>query len=247
MYDEKDLNALPADFTSLGADTPRGVINEEQLAGTVHENKAPEDSCSIPLEKIDIESQVTDLENNMETYKFSVSNPGFKTEDEQIMDVEKAVVVSEKQEKQTKKEKFGFSNPAFISEDKQNIQGEIFQDRQGLIFDPHDKVLVDERQNKNDSSDSNSLSERCASSPETDSVYSVEEGIAEDKIQTQQSDYVKDKSESASPTRPSSVSCRHSCGEMKKTWTDWFKSPLFYKVIHIIEPLACFVTLRVKL
>ena len=235
MYDEKDLNALPADFTSLGADTPRGVINEEQLAGTVHENKAPEDSCSIPLEKIDIESQVTDLEKNMETYKFSVSNPGFKTEDEQVMDVEKAVVVCEKYEKQTRKEKFGFSNPAFISEDKQNIQGEISQDREGLEFNPHDKVLADERQNKNDSLVSNSLSERCASSPETDSVYSVEGSIAEGKMRTQQSDYVKDESESASPARPSSLSCRHSCSEMRKTWTDWFKTPLFYKVICIIK------------
>lgn len=235
MYDEKDLNALPADFTSHGADTPRGIINQEQLAGIVVENKATEDRCNMPLAKIDIESCVTDLEKNMETYKFSVSNPGFKTEDEPVMDIEKAVVVCEKHEKQTRKEKFGFSNPAFISEDKQNIQGEISQEREGLEFDLHGKVLVDGRQNKFDSSDSNSLNERCVSSPETDSVYSVEGSIVEGKVRTQQSDYVKDESESASPTRPSSLSCRHSCGEMRKTWTDWFKTPLFYKVIHIIE------------
>ena len=214
---------------------PRRIINQEQLAGTVFENKATEDRCNIPLEKIDIESQVTDLEKNVETYKFSVSNPGFKTEDEPVMDVEKAVVVCEKQEKQTRKEKFGFSNPAFLSEDKHNVQSEISQEREGLEFDPHAKVLVEKRQNKNDLSDSSSLSERCASSPETDSVYSVEGSIAEGKIRTQQSDYVKDESESASPTRPSSLSCRHSCGEMRKTWTDWFKTPLFYKVIHKIK------------
>ena len=232
MYDEKDLNALQEDFTSLGADTSWGVINEEQLAGTVFENKAPEDRSNIPLEKIDIESQVTDLQKNMESYQFSVSNPGFKTEDE-LMDVEKVVVVCEKHEKQTTKNKFSFSNPSFINEDKQDVQGEISREREGLEFDPHHKILVEERQNY--SSVSNSFCEQQASSPETISVNSIEGSFAEGKIRTQQADYVKDESQSSSPTKPSSLSYRHSCGETRKTWTDWFKTPLFYKVIYIIK------------
>ena len=159
-------------------------------------------------------------------------------------------------EKPPKENEFSFSNPAFMSKDtEQDIESDIPQERHQLNVDLQQETLREERQSNR--SDSSGFSEGYASAPETDSVYSIDGSFSENKHRTDQDEYMKD--EAVSQTRPRSHSSHRSRGssftkgtdtsysgvsviieevnehDMKsskrnKTWIEWFKTPMFYKV-----------------
>ena len=163
-------------------------------------------------------------------------------------------------EQPIKETEIGLLNPLLISEDKQNA-GEILQETKRRDGDRQLENLVEERLSNR--SDSSGFSEGYASSPETASVDSAEASFAERKSRIGQKDYTKE--EISSQTRPRSLSTGRSRGnsftkgtdtsysgvsviieevnepeikrsKRRKTWTDWFKTPMFYKVfnVHIV-------------
>lgn len=255
LYDENELTATSAVTEGIE------VIQEEQ-ADLAIKNGTGKDSSTHSQEKKGVELRVTDLEKGQESNEFSFSNPAFQTDgrldivcDETVGNLDEdsgtqppPAVHSE----QTKKgNEFSFSNPAFISEDKQSTDGDIPRERSQSGGDSLNEELMEERQSNR--SDSSGSSEGYASSPETDSVSSIECDYVENEAQTEKSEYRKQEISAAdytSPqTRPGSVtkgSDTSYCGisviieevnehETKnsstiKTWTDWFKTPMFYKV-----------------
>lgn len=269
LYDQSDLNIPPEEYVSYTEAETMGVIPEEEQAGTVLDNGAVEDSCADPREKRDAESRVTDP--GQDGNGFSFSNPAFQTDGKLDTDGDKTegdlnedpgIQSRAKHAEHAKKEnEFSFSNPAFISKDKQSVEGKISQERSQVAGDTQNEKLLEERQSNR--SDSSRFSEGYVSSPETDSVNSIECAHTETKVQKEQTEYSKQEicaPDYTSPqTRPRSLSSRRGrgssfakgtdtsyCGvsviveevnehEMKssktsKTWTDWFKTPMFYKV-----------------
>lgn len=255
LYDENELTATSAVTEGIE------VIQEEQ-ADLAIKNGTGKDSSTHSQEKKGVELRVTDLEKGRESNEFSFSNPAFQTDGRLDIVCDETVGNSDEDSgtqppptvhsEQTKKgNEFSFSNPAFISEDKQSTDGDIPRERSQSGGDSQNEELMEERQSNR--SDSSGSSEGYASSPETDSVSSIECDCVENEAQTEKSEYRKQEISAAdytSPkTRPGSVtkgSDTSYCGisviieevnehETKnsstiKTWTDWFKTPMFYKV-----------------
>lgn len=218
-----------------------------------------------------IETCVIDLEESKRNKDFSFSNPAFKSEP--TTDCEEGVVVasgnipgweaSGKATVQPREENaFSFSNPAFIREDNQRNGCEKSQEKDAVEGDPSDENLMEERLSNR--SDSSGYSEGYASSPETDSVYSTDGSVTENKPQVEQDNCVKNEISSQvittvlSPceSRENSLNERTEtiCSEVsvvieerrkcnmkkikaKKTWTGWFKTPMFYKVFRFPFPV----------
>lgn len=265
MYDVNRLNALPAHLTSQGVVTHSEFRNDEKtMANTVSVKTALENRSEDLSERIDLEAHIKEVEETEKNVKFCFSNPGFKTEDEPDRKEEGTVVVLDetlvmerhiKLENETIKETFGFPNPAFVREGKQRLQSQIFQETNGLVDNPQQENLAEERQSN--SSDLSGYSEGYASSPETDSVCSSEGAFTEKKTRTQQVDSVENEPTWPTSARSLSSSCEDSStvetdthfngvtviiedvndhnmktSKTRKTWTDWFKTPMFYKVFH---------------
>ena len=266
MYDVNRLNALPAHLSLQGEVTHSEFRNDEKtMANTVPENKALENRSEDLSEKIDLEAHIKEVEETEKNVKFCFSNPGFKTEDEPVKKEEDTVVVLDKTpvierhmklESEPIKATFSFPNPAFVREGKQGVQSQIFQERNGLVDNPQQESLAEERQSN--SSDSSGYSEGYASSPETDSVCSSEGTFTEKKTRMQQVDSDENEPTCVTSSRSLSFSCRGSStvendthfngvtiiienvnnhnlktSKTRKTWTDWFKTPMFYKVFHM--------------
>lgn len=262
LYDEKDLDAMTGRYPSHAQgvhESPLDVIKEEQSTATVLENRVIEDTRTHSLGAKDVELSHNDLEKNKKNNEFSFSNPAFQTTDEPqtvfVLNEHSDPRPRAKTEEEPRKEnEFSFSNPAF----KQSDEGEISQERNRLDGDPQHETLLAERQSNR--SDSSGFSEGYASSPETESVYSIQGSFTENKPRTGQADYMKE--ETDSQTRPRFLSSRRSrgssftketdtsytgvsvineevnehdlkSGKTSKTWSDWFKTPMFYKVFKL--------------
>lgn len=211
-----------------------------------------------------IETCVIDLEESKRNNDFSFSNPAFKSEP--TTDCKEGVVVAlgkisgweaggntmvQPREENT----FSFSNPAFIREDNQRNGCEKSQEKDVMEDDPTQENLMEERLSNR--SDSSGYSEGYSSSPETDSVYSTEGSVTENKPQMEKDNCVKnDNCSQAKTTVLSSCGSRENslnerieticsgvsvvierkrkCNmkkfKAKQTWTGWFKTPMFYKV-----------------
>ena len=213
-------------------------------------------------------------EQNLKSDEFSFSNPAFQTNGK--LDVGSKETVTgdlnddsdtkprEKHAEQTMKgNEFNFSNPALVSEDRQGTDGNIPRERSQTGGDSQNEKLLEER--KSNRSDSGRSSEGYVSSPETDSVNSIECVYSEGKSQTEKSEeHLKQEicaTDYTSPqARPRSLSSRRGrgvsftkgsdtsysgvsviidevnaeheakSGKTSKTWNDWFKTPMFYKV-----------------
>lgn len=158
-----------------------------------------------------------------------------------------------------KENEFSFANPAFLREDKQTTEGYVPREKSQTGGDFQNDELMEERQSNR--SGSSGSSEGYASSPETDSVDSIDCAYLGNKAQKENSEHRKQEICAAEQTRPGSVtkdqirpgsvtkgSDTNFCGvsviiekmhqhETKniktiKTWTDWFKTPMFYKVFR---------------
>lgn len=253
MYDENELSAASA--KTEGTE----VIQVEQ-ADIAVENGTGKDRSVDLHEKKAVESRVTDLEKGQNSNEFSFSNPAFQTDGTLDIVCEQAVGnLGEDSEtrppraghtEQTKKDnEFSFSNPAFLIDDKQITEGDVPRERSQTGGDSQSDELMEERQSNR--SESSGSSEGYASSPETDSVDSIDCANTDNKAQTEKSEYKKQEICAADQTRPGSVTKGTDtsfCGvsviieevneqETKnsktiKTWTDWFKTPMFYKVFR---------------
>ena len=267
LYDENDLNATSSKTEGTEA------IQVEQ-ADIAIENGPGKDRTVDLRKKTAVELRVTDIEKAQDSNEFSFSNPAFQTDGtldivcEQTLDNlgeeleprSSGAVLTE----QTKKDnEFSFSNPGFRSEDKQVAEGAVPRERS-----QNDELMEDRQSNRSGSS------EGYASSPETDSVDSIDCVCAytDNKTPTEKSEYRKKEICAADQTRPGSVTKDQTrpdlvtkgsdtsfCGvsviieevteqEMKNSktinaWTDWFKTPLFYKVFRRSRNL--FLLLRI--
>ena len=266
LYDENEL-------TATSAKTEGTEVIQVEQADIAIENGTCKDRTVDLQEKKAVELRVTDLGKGQSSNReFSFSNPAFQTDG--TLDIVCEQTVGELNEdsetppplavhtKQTKKDnEFSFSNPAFRSEDKQITEGDVPLEKSqagGAKDSQSDELMEDRQSNRSDSSGS---SEGYASSPETDSVDSIDCAYTDNKAQTDKSEcrkneictpdqtisgsVTKDQTSLGSVTKGSDTSF---CGisviieevnehETKnnrtiKTWTDWFKIPMFYKVLR---------------
>ena len=219
---------------------------------TVVENKALDNSIDISLKNSGTRSQFVDEEKS----EFSFSNPGFKTADELFSGGEKCsdeqIAVSEFCPKRSGTEEFNFSNLAFASEDKQGAEDDTSRPYENsTIADPQNDILMEDRQSNRLDSD---ISEGYASSPETDSVASTEMQEFEDYTK-EPAIQVGLRPASFQPSRKNSFAKgtdtsfagvdeivivdntnKHdkTIWKSSKSWIDWFKNPMFYKVNSLI-------------
>ena len=262
LYDENELTATSARTESIE------VTHVEQADIAIENGTGKDSSADLP-EKKGVELSVTDLEKGQDSKEFSFSNPAFQTDGRLDIVCEKTIgnldsdtrPPPELQTEQAKKENdFSFSNPAFLSEDKQITDGDVPRERSQTGGDSQNEDLMEERQS-NGGSVSSGSSEGYASSPETDSVDSIDCTCTDNTAQTEKSEYRKQEISAADQRRPGSVtkdqitpglvtkgSDTNFCGvrviieeinehEAKNTktittWTDWFKNPMFYKVFR---------------
>ena len=262
LYDESELGVTPAE-----TDTMEAI--QEEPGDTVLENGTVEDRSGDPRGKKDAKSRV---QKGQAGNEFSFSNPAFQTDERLDNDSEETVdIVDEnsgtkprsKHTEQIKKDdESNSSNQALISEEKQRTDSDIIRERSQTGGDSKNENLLEERQSNR--SDSGRFSEGYASSPETDSVNSIECVHTEKKSQTEKSEKLKEEiyatDYTSSQARPRSLSSRRSHGssftkgsdtsysgisviieevneqetkssKTSRTWTDWFKTPMFYKVV----------------
>ena len=265
MYNKNEL-------TAASAETEGTEVAQVEQADIAIENRTGKDRSVDLQEKGGVELRVGGLEKGQNSNEFSFSNPAFQNDGRlDIVCEQTASNLNEESDaqppstvhaEQTKKEnEFSFSNPAFLTEDKQNTKGDVPREKSPTGGDfQNDELMEDRQSNRSDSSGS---SEGYASSPETDSVDSIDCAYTDNKAQTENSEHRKQEICAADQTRPGSVtknqirpgsvtkeSDTSFCGvsviieevhEHKtktiKTWTDWFKTPMFYKVFrksHII-------------
>ena len=219
---------------------------------TVVENKALDNSIDISLKNSGTRSQFVDEEKS----EFSFSNPGFKTADELFSNGEKCpdeqITGSEFCPKRSGTEEFTFSNLAFASEDKQGAEDDTSRPYENsTVADPQNDILMEDRQSNRLDSD---ISEGYASSPETDSVASTEMQEFEDYTK-EPAIQVGLRPAPFQPSRKSSFAKgtdtsftdvdeivivdntnKHdkTIWKSSKSWIDWFKNPMFYKVNSLI-------------
>ena len=264
LYDENELTAAPADSESIEA------IQVEQ-ADIAIEHGTGKDSSADLQEKKDVQVRATALEKIDDSEEFSFSNPAFQTDGRLDIVCEQTVGNLDKdsdtrspravQTAQTKKDnEFSFSNPAFLSEDKQIADVDVPHERSQTDGDSQNGDSMEERQSNR--SISSGSSEGYVSSPETDSVDSIDCDYTDNTAEAEKPEYRKQEICAADQTRPGSVtkdqvtlgsvtkgSDTSFCGvsviieevnehetKNKKTiknWTDWFKNPMFYKVFSI--------------
>ncbi|KAL9973178.1 hypothetical protein ACROYT_G019596 [Oculina patagonica] len=213
LYDESELGVTPAQTESME------VIQEEQ-GNTVLENGTVEDRSSDPHGKKDVET-TAGLDKGQGGNEFSFSNPAFQTDEKLDMESEETVTsdLSEDSETQprtkhteSKKDNdFSFSNPAFKSEDKQSTDSEIYsrkkqkksQTEKSEYLKPTDYISPETRPR----SLSSRRSRGSSFTKGTDTSYSGVSVIIEE---------VNEHETKSSKTT--------------KTWIDWFKTPMFYKI-----------------
>ena len=264
LYDENELTAASAKTEG------KEVIQAEQ-AGIAVENGTRKDRSFDFQDKKSVELRVSGLEKGQNINEFSFSNPAFQNDGRlDIVCGEKTASnlnedpdtqpPSAVHTEQTKKDNdFSFSNPAFLREDKQITEGDVPRQRSQTDGDFQNDDLTEDRQSNR--SDSSGSSEGYVSSPETDSVDSIDYTYTDDKAQTENSEHRKQEICAADQTRPGSVTkeqirpssvtkgsdtsfCdvsviieevhEHETKNIKitKRWTDWFKTPMFYKVFR---------------
>ena len=262
LYDENELTAASAKTEG------KEVIQVEQTDIAI-ENGTVKDRSVDSQEKKSVELRVSGLEKGQNSNEFSFSNPAFQNDGRLDIVCEKTVgslnedpdtqPPSAGHTEQTKKHNdSSFSNPSFLREDKQITDVDVPGERSQTGKDFQSDDSMQERQStRSGSSDS---SEGYASSPETDSVDSIDCACT-DKARTENSEHRKQEICAADQTRPGSVtkeqirpssvtkgSDTSFCGvsviieevhehetkniKTTKSWTDWFKTPLFYKVFR---------------
>ena len=274
LYDENDLTA-----TSTKAEDIE-VIRVEQAEIAIENGTGKDRSVDLQEKKGD-EFRESGLDKGQDSNEFSFSNPAFQNDGRLDIVCEQTVGNLEEDPDtqppsavhtaQTKKEnEFSFSNPAFLTEDKQITEGDVPRERSQTGGDSQNDDLMEERQSNR--SDSSGFSEGYASSPETDSVDSIDYAYTDNKTQTVKSEYRKKETCAVDETTPGSVTKHQAtpgsvtkgsdtsfCGvsviieevketkntETIKTWTDWFKTPMFYKVFGRSQ--NSFLLLRVLL
>ena len=263
LYDENELTAASAKTEG------KEVIQVEQ-ADIAVENGTVKDRSVDLKEKKSVELRVSGLEKGQNSNEFSFSNPAFQNDGRLDIVCEKTVgglnedpvtqPPSAGHTEQTKKHNdFSFSNPAFLREDKQITDVDVPGERTQTGKDFQNDHSMEERQSTR--SGSSGSSEGYASSPETDSVDSIDCGYTDNKAhaknfehktqgicaadQTRPGSVTKEQIRPSAVTKGSDTSFRgvsviieevheHETKNIKttKSWTDWFKTPMFYKVIR---------------
>lgn len=253
LYDENEL-------TATSAKTEGTEVIQVEQADIAIENVTGKDSSVDLLEKKDVELRLRGLDKGQNSNEFSFSNLAFQNDGrldivcEQTVsnlneDLDTQPTSAVHTEQIRKENEFSFANPAFLREDKQTTKGYVPREKSQTGGDFQNDELMEERQSNR--SGSSGSSEGYASSPETDSVDSIDCAYLGSKAQKENSEHRKQEICAAEQTRPGSVtkgSDTNFCGvrviiekmhqhETKniktiKTWTDWFKTPMFYKVFR---------------
>ena len=253
LYDENEL-------TATSAKTEGTEVIQVEQADIAIENVTGKDRSVDLLEKKDVELRLRGLDKGQNSNEFSFSNLAFQNDGRLDIVCEQTVSnlngdsdtqpTSAVHTEQIRKEnEFSFANPAFLREDKPTTEGYVPREKSQTGGDFQNDELMEERQSNR--SGSSGSSEGYASSPETDSVDSIDCAYLGSKAQTENSEHRKQEICAAEQTRPGSVtkgSDTNFCGvsviieemhqhETKniktiKTWTDWFKTPMFYKVFR---------------
>lgn len=268
MYDENELTATSAKTEGIE------VMQVEQADIAIEKGTGKDRSVDLQ-EKKGVELRISGQEKGQNSNEFSFSNPAFQNDgrldnvcEQTVSNVNEGADTQPPNaghtEQAKKENEFSFSNPAFLREDKQIAEGDVPREKSQTGGDfQNDELMEDRQSNRSDSSGS---SEGYASSPETDSVDSIDCAYTDNKAQTENSEHRKQETCVADQTRPGSVtkaqirpgsvtkeSDTNFCGvsvikeevhehETKniktiKNWMDWFKTPMFYKVFRKIACL----------
>lgn len=250
LYNDNDCNAAVSKAYNTELDSSLEDIEQNVTPeDTVVVNKAVDNSTDISLNNSGTGFQFIDEGKS----EFSFSNPGFKTAEELFSGGEKSpdeeIAISECCTKRSDMDEFTFSNLAFICEDKQSAQDDNSRPYENsTMADSQNDILMEDRQSNRLDSD---ISEGYASSPETDSVGSTEIQELEDynkepEIQvglraapfqpSRKSSFAKGTDTSFAGVDEIVIVDKHdkTIWKTSKSWIDWFKNPMFYKVNSFI-------------